>query len=61
MAFFNRGEDVLQKALWVLEAQLESWYYSGVNIDEYMSPTLVGIDLDKSGKLTKDKISNEEK
>ena len=44
-----------------MEERLEAWSGSGVNSEEYIPPTLIGTELEKTGKLTKDKNINEEK
>ena len=51
-------EVLLREALWILAAQLEHLFYSVVNSEEYMLPTLIGYDLEKTEKVTKDKSIN---
>ena len=60
-SFWYIVEDLLRQAIWILEAKLEYWHDSGVNSEEDMPPTFIGTDLEKTGKITKDKSVNEEK
>ena len=41
--------------------KLEAWFDSEVDSEEKMSLTLVGPELEKAEKLTKDRTDNEEK
>ena len=40
---------------------IRAWSDSGVNSEDWISPNLIGTELDKTGKITKDKNMNEEK
>ena len=59
--FWYIFEDLLWEALWILASWIGAWYDSGVISEEDISTNLIGPDLDKRGKLTKDKNMNEEK